>query len=231
MNLNAADAGVGAGSISHIASSIPSAPTPSLKFKTWKDTTWYYTQVPDWLLEDAHKYALERREFKRSSTDNVPIFQTDPVENEKVGIIGELVCGFLFARNINIRLIDRPTDMIDGGDGGADFYLQRSDDEDNLAKIDVKTVARTVVPKPHYSCVVAHKQLIRKSGEEILVFVSYTKPSRLAFVLGWLTVAEFNEKARYRRKGYRYNSFVAPTAFHEVYVRELRPISELLEWR
>ena len=195
---------------------------PSLTFRLWKDTPWYYTQVPSWLLEDAEKYAKERREFKRQSTDNVPIFQTDPVENEKVGIIGELVTGFLFARNINLRLID-------GSDGGADFYLQRSDDENDLAKIDVKTVARTVVPKPHYSCVVAHKQLIRKSDDEILVFVSYTKPSRLAFVLGWLTVAEFNEKARYRRKGYRYNGFVAPTAFHEVYVKEFNPISELLE--
>ncbi len=212
-------------SISELARVVPTPEPfhPRLEFKSWKTTQWLYTEVPEWLIRDAEKYAIERREFKRSCTDNVPLFQTDPLDNEKTGLIGELVCGFLFMRNINLRLID-------GSDGGADFYLQRSEDEEDLAKIDIKTVARTVVPKPHYSCPVAHQQLIRKNDDEILVFVSYTKPSRLAFVLGWLTVAEFRKKARFRRKGYKYNSFVARVDLHEVYIKELKPIEELLRW-
>ncbi|WP_457556353.1 hypothetical protein [Candidatus Pyrohabitans sp.] len=194
---------------------------PRLVFKQWRDTPWYYTRVPDWLLEDAEKFAKERREFKRRRTRCVPLFQTDALENETIGILGELVSGYLFAKNLDLRLLDT-------GDGGADFYLRL-----NYRKhvpIDVKTAARNVLPQPHFNAVVERSQLERKKGNEILFFFSYTKPSRLIFALGYLSVAEFRSMARLIPRGSKLESgSIAPADFYAVRIRQLRRPADLIE--
>ena len=192
-----------------------------LTFDIWKDTPWYYTRVPDWLLEDAEKYAKERREFKRRRTRCVPLFQTDALENETIGILGELVSGYLFAKNLDLRLLDK-------GDGGADFYLRIN--HKTYVPIDVKTAARTVLPQPHFNAVVERSQLEKKRGSEILFFLSYTKPSRLMFALGYLSVAEFRSMARLIPRGSKLESgSIAPADFYAVRIHQLWRPADLIE--
>jgi len=103
---------------------------------------------------------------------------------QRTGLIGQTYIQEIFG-------FGRPTG--EGGfDNGIDFIF-------NDKKIDVKTMGRTVKPKPDY---VNNFIGLQKSYESnVFIFCSYNKKNNILTICGWITKTDFFIRASFYPKG------------------------------
>jgi len=100
-------------------------------------------------------------------------------EDQYIGLLGEYMTALI---------LELPVEFIEGFDGGYDLLYKGY-------KIDVKTMGRTVDPKPHYvNNFLGYQEDL---DCDILMFTSINKKTSTYTLCGWIFKSEFLEKAKY----------------------------------
>lgn len=147
----------------------------------WKDGPWHYLRIPPvWLLE-ATPLAYLRRDFQRSIGAS-PIFQTDSIQNEVTGLLGEKAAASLFSVKVDIELRS-------GGDGGVDLRV-------GPLHIDVKTCHLRTIPRPDNKLVMPLPQFRKLKDGLVLLAMAYVPSQERIWCVGWEGSVEFKQKAQ-----------------------------------
>lgn len=88
--------------------------------------------------------------------------------------------------------------------------------------VDIKTKLTTVAPEPKFSCSVPLTSKHQKP--QFFMFVRVTEDMQTAYVLGWISRAEFYQRAVFRKKGEKDGAFTVKADCYNVKVSDLKPI-------
>lgn len=145
--------------------------------------------IDDAMIEEAKELAAKRRSFKRSN-GCTPLFQTDEMDNEVTGIIGEF-CFEKYLKGLDIPFTSTTRELFVGQDIGDVIVRGNS--------FDVKTSKTSVVPQLNHNASVNARQI--NSPITYLVFCSVNITTRTAYFTGFIPKDEFFSKASFVKQG------------------------------
>ena len=137
----------------------------------------FTVQVPDLIIRQSIEVCRKTNFGQRGIHDGTPTQQL-------YGVIAQNAILF----GLGHPLIKPSNDW----DGGFDMVLSKQ-------RIDIKTVIRTVPPKPEYECRVVADQM--NYDLDAYLFTSYNTQTNQLTICGWLPKEEIKTRARVFRKG------------------------------